>query len=89
MAFKIDAFLDVADAGSWQVASRAAWLATWLLPAAVAFDKALDEFRNADGIILDLRGNIGGVAGMVMGLIGGFFPAIRAARTKPIAAMRA
>ncbi len=29
------------------------------------------------------------VAGMVMGLIGGFFPAIRAARTKPIAAMRA
>lgn len=29
------------------------------------------------------------LAGMVMGLIGGFFPAVRAARTKPITAMRA
>lgn len=44
----------------------------WLLPAALAFDKALNEFRDADGIILDLRGNIGGVAGMVMGVAGHF-----------------
>src|SRR6185436_10810017 len=45
----------------------------WMLPAAIAFNNAIDEFRAADGIIIDLRGNIGGVAGMVMGVSGHFF----------------
>lgn len=45
----------------------------WMLPAAIAFTKAMDEYRSADGLILDLRGNVGGVAGMVMGLSGHFF----------------
>jgi carboxyl-terminal processing protease len=44
----------------------------WMLPSAIAFDKALHEFRSADGIVLDLRGNIGGIAGMVMGVAGHF-----------------
>jgi carboxyl-terminal processing protease len=44
----------------------------WMIPIAVPFDKAVDEFRQADGIIIDLRGNLGGLAGMVMGLSGHF-----------------
>lgn len=44
----------------------------WMLPSAVAFDKALHELRRSDGIIIDLRGNIGGIAGMVMGVAGHF-----------------
>jgi carboxyl-terminal processing protease len=45
----------------------------WMLPSAIAFNKAIDQLRSADAIILDLRGNIGGVAGMVMGIAGHFF----------------
>jgi carboxyl-terminal processing protease len=44
----------------------------WMIPIAVPFDKAVDEFRQADGIIIDLRGNLGGLGGMVMGLSGHF-----------------
>jgi carboxyl-terminal processing protease len=36
------------------------------------FLKAVDEFRSADGIIIDLRGNPGGIAGMLMGISGHF-----------------
>jgi carboxyl-terminal processing protease len=34
---------------------------------------AIDKFRSADGIVIDLRGNPGGLAGMIMGLSGHFF----------------
>ncbi|MGD8330732.1 MAG: S41 family peptidase, partial [Acidobacteriota bacterium] len=44
----------------------------WLPVLSRPFDEALDAMRDADGIILDLRGNPGGVGGMVMG-IGGHF----------------
>lgn len=44
----------------------------WMAPIAGLFDQTLDEFRNADGIVIDLRGNIGGIGGMVMGLSGHF-----------------
>lgn len=44
----------------------------WLLPAAAELDAAIDRFRSADGIILDLRGNPGGLGAMAMG-IGGHF----------------
>jgi carboxyl-terminal processing protease len=36
------------------------------------FQKAVDEFRGADGIIIDLRGNPGGLAAMIMGISGHF-----------------
>jgi carboxyl-terminal processing protease len=44
----------------------------WMIPAALQFDRAVDQFRDADGMILDLRGNLGGIAGMIMGLSGHF-----------------
>jgi carboxyl-terminal processing protease len=44
----------------------------WLLPVAAEFDAAVDAYRDADGIIIDLRGNLGGVGGMAMGLAGHF-----------------
>jgi carboxyl-terminal processing protease len=44
----------------------------WLLPVAAEFDAAVDRYREADGIVIDLRGNLGGVGGMAMGLAGHF-----------------
>ena len=32
----------------------------------------MDRFRSADGIVIDLRGNPGGLAAMIMGLAGHF-----------------
>ena len=50
----------------------------WMLPTALAFNKALDRHRDAAGLIIDLRGNIGGLVGMIIGTAGHFTP-------KPIA----
>ena len=44
----------------------------WLMPAAAPFDRAVDDFRDADGMVIDLRGNPGGVGAMAMGLAGHF-----------------
>lgn len=44
----------------------------WLVPLVQAFDDAVDEVRDCTGIVVDLRGNPGGVAGMVMGTAGHF-----------------
>lgn len=44
----------------------------WLIPVASQFDAAIDRFRDYDGIIIDLRGNPGGIGGMAMGLGGHF-----------------
>ena len=44
----------------------------WMLPTALAFNKAIDEHRGKDGIIIDLRGNIGGMVGMIIGAAGHF-----------------
>lgn len=46
------------------------WFNYWLLPLAGAFDRFVDEHRNADGIIIDLRGNVGGIGAMASGLAG-------------------
>jgi carboxyl-terminal processing protease len=45
----------------------------WMLPAAAGLDAAIDRFRGADGMILDLRGNPGGLGAMAMGIGGHFF----------------
>jgi carboxyl-terminal processing protease len=42
----------------------------WMTSVVPAIDSAIDKFRDADGIVFDLRGNPGGVAGMVMGIAG-------------------
>jgi carboxyl-terminal processing protease len=44
----------------------------WMLPAAAELDRAIDTYRDADAIVLDLRGNPGGLGAMAMG-IGGHF----------------
>jgi carboxyl-terminal processing protease len=44
----------------------------WMTAVDREFQKAVDRFRSADGIVIDLRGNPGGLAGMIMGLSGHF-----------------
>lgn len=44
----------------------------WLISISRPLDEKMDEYRNADGIILDLRGNLGGIAGMILGISGHF-----------------
>lgn len=45
----------------------------WAPAIAPRFDEAMSELRDCRGVILDLRGNVGGVAAMVMGFAGYFF----------------
>jgi carboxyl-terminal processing protease len=46
----------------------------WMTPVNGPFQQAIDRFRRADGLVIDLRGNPGGLAGMIMGLSGYFLP---------------
>jgi carboxyl-terminal processing protease len=45
---------------------------SWMPALAAAFDGAMDELRECAGLVVDLRGNLGGVAAMVMGISGYF-----------------
>ena len=47
----------------------------WMVPLAAAIDRAVDDSRDADGIVIDLRGNPGGVLSMLMGVSGHFLDA--------------
>ena len=53
----------------------------WMPVIARDFDAAVDELRDADGIVLDLRGNPGGVGGMAMGIAGHFIDEARSLGT--------
>ena len=44
----------------------------WMTAINPEFQKAIDRFRSADGVVIDLRGNPGGLAAMIMGLAGHF-----------------
>ena len=44
----------------------------WMTAVDAQFQSAVDEFRQADGIVIDLRGNPGGLAAMMMGISGHF-----------------
>lgn len=44
----------------------------WMTPVSRQFDEAMDRLRDVSGIVIDLRGNPGGVLTMVMGLSGHF-----------------
>jgi carboxyl-terminal processing protease len=44
----------------------------WMPVLAAQFDAAIDSLRSTDAIVLDVRGNLGGVGGMSMGFAGHF-----------------
>lgn len=44
----------------------------WMPVLVAPFSAAMDALRDTDGIVLDLRGNFGGVGGMSMGIAGHF-----------------
>jgi carboxyl-terminal processing protease len=44
----------------------------WMTPIMPRMDDAMVAFRECRGVVMDLRGNVGGVAAMVMGM-GGYF----------------
>jgi len=44
----------------------------WMAAVDAEFQRAMDELRRSDGIIIDLRGNPGGLAAMLMGISGHF-----------------
>jgi carboxyl-terminal processing protease len=44
----------------------------WMPPVMPALDSAVEASRRCAGIVLDLRGNLGGIAGMMMGAAGHF-----------------
>jgi carboxyl-terminal processing protease len=46
----------------------------WMAAVDREFQRAIDRFRHADGMVIDLRGNPGGLAAMVMGIAGHFTP---------------
>ena len=48
------------------------WFNYWMVPLMRQVDSSIDTYRGLDGIIVDLRGNGGGVIGMIMGLAGHF-----------------
>jgi carboxyl-terminal processing protease len=45
----------------------------WMASLGDPFARALDRFRSAKGIVIDLRGNTGGLAAMISGVAGHFF----------------
>ena len=55
----------------------------WMPGVDPLFQKAVDRFRSADGIIVDLRGNPGGLAAMIMGISGHFLT-----ERKPLGTMK-
>lgn len=44
----------------------------WMIPIIRSLDVKMDEFRNLDGVVIDMRGNLGGIGGMILGFSGHF-----------------
>jgi carboxyl-terminal processing protease len=55
----------------------------WMTAVDRPFQRAVDEFRDSDGIVIDLRGNPGGLAAMLMGISGHFID-----ERKPLGVMK-
>ena len=70
--FFSDADAYEASSDDYDVEVGVIWFNFWMAPLMKEIDGAIDEFRNLDGIIVDLRGNGGGMGGMVLGLAGHF-----------------
>ena len=67
--------LDEKELTRWGAADREIGVISfniWLIPVARPFDQAIDSLRGADGIVIDLRGNPGGIGAMAMGIAGHF-----------------
>lgn len=45
----------------------------WMVPLVADFNRAVDALADCHGMVLDLRGNLGGVGGMVMSTAGSFY----------------
>ena len=45
----------------------------WMIPLVASFNEAVDALADCQGMVIDLRGNLGGVGGMVMVTAGSFF----------------
>jgi carboxyl-terminal processing protease len=45
----------------------------WMIPLVADFNQAVDALADCRGMVIDIRGNLGGVGGMVMGTAGSFF----------------
>lgn len=54
---------------------------TWMPVLSSLFDATIDSLRTADAIVLDVRGNLGGVGGMSMGVAGHFVDTVLALGT--------
>ncbi|MHC5004210.1 MAG: S41 family peptidase [Planctomycetota bacterium] len=48
------------------------WFNIWLVPIMAPVREAVDRHRSAEGIVIDLRGNPGGLGGMAMSVAGHF-----------------
>ena len=48
------------------------WFSVWMTPVSDPFERAIDKYRRADGLVIDLRGNPGGLAAMMRGISGHF-----------------
>lgn len=55
----------------------------WMPAVDALFARAVDRFRSSDAIVIDLRGNPGGLAAMIMGISGHFL-----AERKPLGIMK-
>jgi len=55
----------------------------WMAPVDAPFARAVDKYRGNQGMIIDLRGNPGGLAAMMMGLSGHFV-----GQVKPLGVMK-
>jgi len=49
------------------------WFNFWMVPLIRQVDSAVNAYRQFDGMVVDLRGNRGGLGAMVMGVAGHFF----------------
>jgi carboxyl-terminal processing protease len=46
------------------------WFSVWMTAVSGPFERAIAEFRALDGLVIDLRGNPGGLAAMMRGIAG-------------------
>lgn len=79
-------FVRVTDAEKKTPEGRRAGLIgfnVWMTPVDAPFARAVDKYRADDGIIIDLRGNPGGLAAMMQGISGHFVGDV-----KPIGIMK-
>jgi carboxyl-terminal processing protease len=68
-------FVRVRSSAATTPAGRAAGIIgfnVWMTAVDPLFQQAVDEHRSSDGIVIDLRGNPGGLAAMMMGISGHF-----------------